>query len=213
MSEEKKIYCTQCGSENNSTAKFCSNCGAKLEQPEAATQPQTTDTENTNVYAEGIFSGEDTSSYEKITNAEEIKPESIPVQEEIQINYGAPQDAPGSAASQYSSYNTSGQVQYYSSENSTVTESNGCIGISIASLVCGILSLVCCCVYTVGILLAIAAIVLGIISLVKKFDGRGMAIAGIATGSIGIVLIILVVVLAASTAFADIWPEITNDLY
>lgn len=214
MSEEKKVYCTQCGSENSGTAKFCSNCGAKLELPVADEQPKEAAAENTNVYAEGIFSGEDTSSYEKITNAEEIKPESIPAHEEIQINYSSQQDNFGNTSSQYSSYDTSNQPQYYSSgDNSTMTENNGYIGVSIASLVCGILSLICCCVYTVSWIVAIAAIVLGIIALVKKFEGRGMAIAGIATGSVAIVLIILLVILAASTAFTDIWYDIANDLY
>lgn len=78
MNEDKKtIYCIQCGSENPETAKFCSNCGAKIEQP---AKPQT----------EGLFSGSDTLSvqppvYEKITDAEEERPTN-PYQEEIKIN-------------------------------------------------------------------------------------------------------------------------------
>ena len=34
MSEEKKIYCTQCGNQNDPSSKFCCNCGAKLERPD-----------------------------------------------------------------------------------------------------------------------------------------------------------------------------------
>ena len=30
MSEEMKVFCTQCGSENSAEAKFCANCGSKL---------------------------------------------------------------------------------------------------------------------------------------------------------------------------------------
>ncbi len=41
MNEDKKtIYCIQCGSENPETAKFCSNCGAKIEQPAKPQPPQ-----------------------------------------------------------------------------------------------------------------------------------------------------------------------------
>ncbi len=210
MSEEKKIYCTQCGGENSGEAKFCSNCGSRLEQP-AAEETKAADTANTNVYAEGIFSGEDTSSYEKITNAEEIKPEAIPVSEEIQINYGSQQE---NTSNQYSTYDNLNQSQYYTSaNNNTAAESNGYIGVSIASLVCGILALLCCCATTISMVLAIAAIVLGIITLVKKYDGKGMAIAGIAIACVAVVLMILFVILAASTAFTEIWADVVNDLY
>ena len=56
MSEEKKIYCTQCGSENAAGSKFCVNCGSKLEELPA--QNDTAEAaqempEEKNVYAEG----------------------------------------------------------------------------------------------------------------------------------------------------------------
>lgn len=214
MSEDRKIYCTQCGGENNGSAKFCSNCGAKLEQPSADVQPKAAETENVNVYAEGIFSGENTSSYEKVTNAEEIKPEPVPVQEEIQINYGSQQDNFGSSADRYSSFDNTNQPQYYSVDgDNTAKTSNGYIGVSIASLVCGILSILCCCATALAIILAIAAIVLGIITLVKNYDGRGMAIAGIAIGGVAIVLIILLAIISASTAAMDFWSELADELY
>ena len=46
MSEENKmIYCTQCGSENNAGSKFCHNCGNKLEKAaEAVNEEQRTAT-------------------------------------------------------------------------------------------------------------------------------------------------------------------------
>lgn len=70
----------------------------------------------------------------------------------------------------------------------------GNIGFSIASLVTGILSMVCCCATGFSILLAIAAIVLGIITLCKQYDGKGMAIAGIITGGIGLILGVFVLI-------------------
>lgn len=209
MNEDKKIFCTQCGGENNGNAKFCSNCGAKLEQPAAAVQ----DAASTNVYADGLSSGESmTSSYERITNAEEIKPETSSAQEEIKINYGYSQNDYSQSNSAYNNpVYSSNQNQYYSTEDTGKT-TGGNIGISIASLVCGIFSIVCCCATYFSLVLAIAAITLGIIAIVKKYDGQGMAIAGIATGGVGIVLVILAFVIAFSSyGTSSIMEEFINE--
>lgn len=191
MSEERKtIYCIQCGSENPGAAKFCSNCGARLEQP---SQPET----------EGVFSGNDVSGetplYEKITDAEEEKPDTNPYKEEIQINY-EPEKNNSYNGSGANTYYESGQSQYYSTEPDAA-QNGGNIGFAIASMVCGILSLLCCCLDLFSPILAIAAIVLGVITLCFKYDGRGMAIAGIATGGVALVfrIIILIIALASGT--------------
>ncbi len=62
-------------------------------------------------------------------------------------------------------------------------------GLAIASMVLGIVALVLFCVWYISIPCAILALVFGIISL--KSSKRGMAIAGISTGSVGFVLMIL----------------------
>ena len=59
-------------------------------------------------------------------------------------------------------------------------------GFAIASMILGILSIVLCCI--MGCILALPGIILGIISLATKRDGTGMAIAGIITSALGIVL-------------------------
>lgn len=209
MNEDKKIFCTQCGGENNGTAKFCSNCGAKLEQPAATAQ----DTASTNVYADGLFSGGSTeSSYERVTDAEEIKPEAASAQEEIKINYGYTQNDYSQNNSTYNNpMYSSNQNQYYSTED-TGKVTGGNIGVSIASLICGIFSIVCCCATYFALVLAIAAITLGIIAIVKKYDGQGMAIAGIATGGVGIVLFILTFIVAfTSYGTSSIMEEFINE--
>ncbi len=69
-------------------------------------------------------------------------------------------------------------------------------GMAIASLVLGIVAAVniCCCTY-VGIICGTIAIILGIITLKKNGEGRGMAIAGIICGAIGgIVTLIMTIV-------------------
>ena len=82
-------------------------------------------------------------------------------------------------------------------------------GLAIASMICGILSIpTCfCSCFAPGLNspLAIAALVLGIIGMSKirgapqMYKGGGMAITGIVTGSIGIILVLL----AAFTAIDD----------
>ena len=74
-------------------------------------------------------------------------------------------------------------------------------GLAIGSLVCGILSFVCCSVFT-----GIPAIVLGIMAINKEkndpqlYGGKGMAIGGIVLGSVSILLLGLYVILLAAGA-------------
>lgn len=65
-------------------------------------------------------------------------------------------------------------------------------GFAIASMVCGIVGLVFCWSFILSFILAIIALVFGIISLAKKGDGKGMAIAGVATGGLAFVCSIIV---------------------
>ncbi len=210
MSEDRTIFCTECGSENNASAKFCSNCGAKLEQPTGNDFSENAQTGPANVYAEGIFSGTDNAaSYEKVTDAEEIKPKPVPVQDEIHINYGQADNNQNASA-----YSTSNQQYYSGSVNEKPEGQGGYIGVSIASLVCGILAIICCCATTFSVLLSIAAIVLGIITIVKKYDGKGMAIAGIATGGVAVVLTIFAFVsMFATGAYSEFMGEFMNGFY
>jgi GYF domain 2/Domain of unknown function (DUF4190) len=72
-------------------------------------------------------------------------------------------------------------------------------GLAIASLVCGILSLVGCCVYPVAGPLAIVAIVLGFVTLSKvkgnpaAYGGKGMAKAGLITGFLGLLGVAVII--------------------
>lgn len=61
-------------------------------------------------------------------------------------------------------------------------------GLAIASMVCGILSVVICCGMWVSWILSVVAIILGAVSLSKRQGGRGMAIAGIITAVFGLLL-------------------------
>lgn len=197
MSEEKKvIYCTQCGSENDPASKFCSNCGTKLEQSQQQTESSK---------SEGIFSG-----YEKITDAEEVRPTVNPYQEEIKINYSSDGQSYNN-----SSYNNTyyDNQQYYSGETDGEKTGGGNIGFAIASLVCGIISLLCCCLSLFSALLGIAAIVLGVITLCFKYDGKAMAIAGIATGGVAVFMIIMAMILRSTPFYRELINELTYEFY
>lgn len=210
MSEEKKIYCTQCGNENDVSFRFCSSCGAKL--PQAQEQPG-----EALGQTEGIFSGEEAAPvYEKITDAEEEKPAQNPYQEEIQINYGSErQDYNGSygGSSGSSAYYDTQSSQYYSSGTAEEPAGGGNIGFAIGSLVCGILSLLCCCLGLFSAILAVAAAVLGIITLCFKYDGKGMAIAGISTGAVALVILIFALIMSSTTLYSDLVYELLDEIY
>ena len=68
-------------------------------------------------------------------------------------------------------------------------------GMAIASLVLGIVSLLCCCVGTMGGAIAVAGLVLGIVSL--KNEKSGMAIAGVILCGIGLFFGICAVIAGA----------------
>ncbi len=205
MSEEKKVYCTQCGNQNDASARFCSNCGAKLEKTDSWFGGEETRQEG------GLFSGQEKEdSFEKITDAEEEKPAPVP---EIQINYGSAQHSYDNTGSQSNTYYDSRQSQYYAADPVVEKQGGGNIGFAIASLVCGIISILCCCLGLFSAVLAIAAIVLGIITISFKYDGKGMAIAGIATGGVAIALIIVSLVISGSAFYNDFLNEFADEFY
>ena len=123
MSEEKKIYCTQCGNQNDPSSKFCCNCGAKLERPDFGGGEEAPKQEG------GLFSGDENGSYfEKITDAEEEKPAPIP---EIQINYGSSGQSYDSNGAGSGGYYDSRQPGYYSQEPYAEKKGGGNIGFAI----------------------------------------------------------------------------------
>lgn len=105
------------------------------------------------------------------------------------------------------------QTPYYEQKTVPVKESNGNIGFAIASMICGILSLLCCCLTGINAVFAIAAIILGIVSIYNKYDGRGMAIAGIVTGCIALVFFVILIVLGSLGFFNEFLNDLMYDFY
>jgi uncharacterized membrane protein YphA (DoxX/SURF4 family) len=84
-------------------------------------------------------------------------------------------------------------------------------GLAIASLICGILSLIGCCLWPVSGPLAIVAVVLGFVALGKvksnpaAYGGKGMAKAGLIIGFLG--LLATIVILGMAMWIATMTPE------
>ena len=69
-------------------------------------------------------------------------------------------------------------------------------GWSVASLVCGIISLVCCCTGYAGVILGTLAIIFAIVSRKNLGYFDGMAVAGLVLGIIGFVLGLALIIFA-----------------
>lgn len=74
-------------------------------------------------------------------------------------------------------------------------------GLAIASMVTGIVAVLTA-FFTIGFIAGVVALVLGIIG-VKKPKGKGMAIAGICTGSLAIAIGAIVFIIAFMVGFAQ----------
>lgn len=83
--------------------------------------------------------------------------------------------------------------------------------LAIVSLVAGIVSLLCCCITYVAGVAAVAAIVCGIISINKSSSYKGMAIAGIICGGVGIVIFGVIVILGVfASGLANLFENVVD---
>ena len=121
-------------------------------------------------------------------------------------NYGQPYDQ--GYGQNYATQNMNmGGGPAYPQNNMQPNESNA---LSITSMILGIFSITLgCCITYIGIATAIAAIITGIISLKNKKPGKGMAIAGIITGAIAFVFLVICVVLVLTS---DTYREMVDDV-
>ncbi|MEG0614646.1 MAG: DUF4190 domain-containing protein [Oscillospiraceae bacterium] len=97
------------------------------------------------------------------------------------------------------------QAYYYQEPQAAKTGKKG--GLAIASMITGICSMVLSVVFYFSLPCAIVAIILAIVNLVSKGDKKGMAIAGLICGGLGLIFTFLLIVLAvgmiASGGLAD----------
>ena len=89
------------------------------------------------------------------------------------------------------------QQQFYEKQYIPQPEKKG-VGLAVASMVCGILSLLlACCVPYVPFVLALIGVVLGGVSLHGHRGGKGMAIAGLVCSIISLIPAVFVVIAGA----------------
>lgn len=110
---------------------------------------------------------------------------------------------------QYTQNSGYAEPVFQQESHSTVSAESG--GFGIASMICGIIALLTCCLWCLCIPLAVVSIVLGILQL-QKGTAKGMAIAGIVCSGIALVLLIILTVwgsyLRTSGAYYDIMREL-----
>lgn len=83
-------------------------------------------------------------------------------------------------------------------------QQQGTQAFAIAGMVCGIISLVCCCMGWLAAVLAVVSLVLSILSLAQHNPGKGMAICGIICAAISLILIIVLYAIAGSISPSDL---------
>ncbi len=118
---------------------------------------------------------------------------------------------------QYNSYEAYSQANPY---NAAPQNTDASKGFQIASLVLGIVSLVCCCCGLFSLIAAALGLVFGIIGLNKaklSSSPSGMAIGGIITSAIGLVLTVVAWVMSAAFAnsayYEDFMAEFEQGFY
>lgn len=154
------MTCKHCGAPIAEGAKFCENCGNKIEVETVETTVEETYKEPERVEADIVEEG---------PKAQET-------------------------ASSYDSEPT-----YNNASAAPTAPAGGPIGYSVASLVCGILGILCCCCGIIGFIPSVAGIVLGIVSIKKECEGKGLAIAGIACGGVGAAIFLISTIASLAT--------------
>ncbi len=82
---------------------------------------------------------------------------------------------------------------YHTIPNYNPNADEGSYGMAVASLVLGILALLfSCCIPGISLILLMIGVILGIVSLIQKKGGAGMAIAGLLCCGIALILSLLV---------------------
>ncbi|MEG1946768.1 MAG: DUF4190 domain-containing protein [Lachnospiraceae bacterium] len=101
-------------------------------------------------------------------------------------------------------------------ENPVVMDSNNRsqkgegIGLGIASMVLGIISIILSCTY-INVITAIVSIILGIIQIVKN-EKKGMAIAGIVCSVVSVVILVMLVIIGIAVMNTSAYQEIIQNM-
>ena len=86
-------------------------------------------------------------------------------------------------------------------------------GFGVAALICGIISLLCCCCYGFSLLLGIVAIVTACLDRARAGSFRGLAITGLILGILGTILGVVMLVDLVAVLGDPLFSEIMNAYY
>ena len=213
------MLCTKCGNEIPDGSKFCSECGAKIEEV-VVTEP-TTEVEPAQIEAEAVEVTDETPVYENVTEYAEVveAPEVIsadPVVGDFVSDDSVDTTTEGTEEAEYSNVDSSADEKSedsstFESYDSYYEEPKKGLGFSVAALVCGCLSIFCCISGCCELPFVIVAIVFGILAIIHDYEGKGLAIAGLITGIVGLLLAIIMTV--AIFASSDEPTEIYDNIY
>jgi len=116
---------------------------------------------------------------------------------------------PYGGQNQYTSTSGYAEPVYQQESQSTVSAESG--GFGIASMICGIIALLTCCLWCTCIPLAIVSIVLGVLQ-ISKGTAKGMAIAGIICSAIALIMLLVLTIVGVifqnSPAYYDLMREL-----
>ena len=166
------MFCKNCGSVLNDDAKFCYKCGIKVDSVNADFVPS---------YVDNTASASNPAPVTEPT-------ENASVSDYTQVPSGEVSFSNSNAMGEQPVYTTVPPAAYNMPANQNTKDKGG---FAVASLVLGIVSYVACCV---GPITQILAVIFGIIGI--KSSKKGLAIAGIILGALGIVLSIVIFILS-----------------
>ena len=202
------MVCKSCGTENEEGAKFCRNCGLPIVPESETIQPDYD-------YDKSETDAEDTVTEPADGDAGEPVSQSQPSQSETQQTYaagqyGQPQNTyqgqPGNQGqpAYQGQPGYQGQQGYQGQPGYQGRPPKVTPGTSIAALILGIVSVVCCFTGIISIGCGIAAII--IYAVKKQKDVKdGMLTAGLILGIVGIGLTIIAIIMVFATGAYAAW--------
>lgn len=113
-----------------------------------------------------------------------------------------------------SQYQQNSQPQYQQPYNPYQQPPRKEYGLAVASMVCGIVSVVincCIVVWYLSIATAIVGIILGIVSIKGNKDGKGMAIAGIILSGVGFLIAIIAFIGCLAIGSQNFWNDFRDE--
>ncbi len=173
------MTCPKCSAENVPGSLFCAVCGTALEEP--------------------------AQNDAAVESAATLSDSSEPAAFNFNDPYSQPTSNPAYGVPAYGTP-AYGAPAYGTPAYGAPTGDSSKNWAGIAGMICGIGSILLCCTIIGGIVLSIVSVILGVIGL--KSAKKGMAIAGIICGALGLVASVAMILIMASPAYADMYQQV-----